>query len=111
MGSYYEKHDPPFFLWYDPKYKPLDKNTHAFDRSDTEIQADLEDALLAVPGIDTSKIQVTSEKNHVTLAGSVASEQVKTFVGKVAENILGVRTVSNLLAIDLTGATRSVPTG
>lgn len=100
MGNYYESFEPTFVLWREPADKSLAKNVKAYERDDAEIIADIEDLFVALHGINTSPIKIECDKNKVTLSGTCANSQIKNYLGRLAENVLGVRDVKNNIDID-----------
>ena len=64
-------------------------------RSDSEIKADVEDALRLDPAADSYEVAVAVEDNVVTLSGQVDSWQERTLCGKVAKGVRGVKGLEN----------------
>jgi osmotically-inducible protein OsmY len=100
MGKYYEEIEPPFFLWYEPKTDLLQKNKLAYERPDEDIVDDLEARFGSLPGVDASRVIVACRRNQVVLSGICANERTKAYLGRVAANVLGVRSVDNLITVD-----------
>jgi hypothetical protein len=108
MGQYYETFYPPFFMDRRYAYDAIAVNSKGYDRDDTDIMNDFKRRLLELQPLDTSLVQVSSEDEVITLKGEVNSEAVAQFLGRVAENILGVRSVSNRLAVARAGASAAL---
>jgi hypothetical protein len=104
MGQYFETFYPPFFMDRRYAYDAISVNPKGYDRDDEDIVADLRRRFSDLAAIDTSLVQVSSEDEIICLAGPVASERVAKFLGRVAENVLGVRAVSNKLVVARAGA-------
>jgi len=73
-------------------------------RSDSEIKADVKQALLTDPATDSYGIDVRVKDNVVTLSGSVNSWQERELSGKVAMGVNGVKAVQNELSFEYTEA-------
>ena len=104
MGQYYETFNPPFFMERRYAYDAIAVNPKGYDRDDADIIRDLKRRFLELGPIDTSLVQVSSDDEIVSLKGKVASAAVARFLGLVAENILGVRSVLNRLVVIRAGA-------
>lgn len=107
MGNYYETFAPPYFLDMSWRFDGLQTNKQAYDRDDAAILSDLQDRFEQLNGIDTSCVQADSHDEVIELAGEVPTEQIKLFLGRVAENILGVRSVENRLVVSRAGASKT----
>ena len=99
MGNYYETFSPHYFPEIRPDYNPLKINAKSYERDDLDIIADIGRHLQQLWGVDTSRLQVHSDHQIVTLDGSVVSDEAKRFLQGLAENTLGVREVSNRLHV------------
>jgi len=73
-------------------------------RSDSEIRADVIEALLTDPATDSYEVDVSVKDNVVTLGGSVNSWQERELSGKVAMGVKGVKAVQNELSFEYTDA-------
>ena len=104
MGQYYETFNPPFFMERRYAYDAIAVNPKGYDRDDADIIKDLKRRFLELGPIDTSLVQLSSDDEIVSLKGQVASAAVARFLGLVAENILGVRSVLNRLVVIRAGA-------
>ena len=69
-------------------------------RSDSEIRADVKQALLTDPATDAYEIDVRVKDNVVTLSGSVNSWQARKLSGKVAMGVKGVKALHNDLTFE-----------
>lgn len=70
-----------------------------FQRTDRQIQEDVQQALLIDPATDSYEVSVQVNKNVVTLSGEVESWQEKDLCEIVAEGVKGVEAVDNRLSI------------
>jgi len=104
MGNYYETSLPPFFMWYEPRFKPLAVNQDGYSRGDEAIERDLKGRLSLVIGADAQGIEVTSDAQIVRLKGAVASLALSRFIQNLADRTLGVRGVQNELSLSRAGA-------
>lgn len=73
-------------------------------RSDSEIRADVKQALVTDPATDAYEIEVRVKDNVVTLSGSVNSWQERKLSGKVAMGVKGVKALHNDLTFEYTDA-------
>ena len=69
-------------------------------RSDTEINDDVTNSLLLDPATDSYEIDVSVNKNVVTLTGIVQSWQERQLCEKVAKGVNGVTAVINNIAVE-----------
>jgi BON domain len=106
MGNYYETFDPPFFMERRYAYDAAAVNSDSYDRDDSEILSDFMKRLAQLGPIDTHEVTVSSESQTITLSGTVLNQDIKRFLGLVADNVLGVRSVKNQLTIPRFGATQ-----
>jgi hypothetical protein len=104
MGQYYETFYPPFFMARRYAYDAIAVNPKGYERDAAEIVTDLRRRFVEIEPIDTSMVDVSCEDEIVSLRGQVASDAVAQFLGRVAQNILGVRSVLNLLVVTRAGA-------
>jgi hypothetical protein len=104
MGRYYETFDPPFFLDRLSKFDAIKVNPNAYERSDDAITADILLGLnrLGLPHLD--ELTITTHDQLVSLIGSVASPQIANYIARLADRVLGVRSVNNRLTIKRVGA-------
>jgi osmotically-inducible protein OsmY len=70
-----------------------------FQRTDRQIQKDVEQALLIDPATDSYEVNVQVNENVVTLSGVVESWQEKDLCEIVAKGVKGVEAVDNRLSI------------
>lgn len=101
MGNYYETFDPPYFPDLLRKYQPIPVNNDSYSRPDSAIMDDMNSRMAQLHGLNCAKVRITSENEILRLRGAVDSPEVRAFLGRVAENIAGVRAVINELATDL----------
>ncbi len=104
MGQYYETFNPPFFMERRYWYNAAAVNAKSYDRPDGEIISDLKKRLTQLGPIDSKEVTVTCQKQVLTLNGMVVNQDVKNFLGRIADNVLGVRSVQNQLTIPRFGA-------
>ena len=104
MGEYYETFVPHFYPSFDKATSPLAKNVKAYERADDDVVKDLDDRYAGLHGVQASKVRVASERNVVTLTGSVTDAKVASFLAAIAANTLGVRDVINHLSVERAGA-------
>jgi len=71
-------------------------------RVDSEIEEDVEDALLRDPVAESLEIDSSVEGGTVNLTGPVDSWEEKQLVGRVAKGVRGVKALNNDLEIDFT---------
>jgi BON domain len=109
MGNYYETFDPPFFMERRYEFNAVAVNSKGYDRDDAEIVSDLLKRLAQLGPIDTNQVHVSSEAQVIVLTGTVVNQNIKRFLGLVADNVLGVRSVHNQLTIPRFGASSNVP--
>lgn len=69
-------------------------------RADTEIQEDIEDALLADAATESWEIVVDVDLGRATLTGSVDSWQEKQLAGTLAKSVQGVTGLQNDITVD-----------
>jgi len=69
------------------------------DRSDVEIQTDVEEALMNDPAARAFDLDASVKDGVVTLKGTVESWQEKDIATRVAENVRGVRRVRDAMEI------------
>jgi len=110
MGRYYETFDPPFFLDRISKFDAIKVNPNAYDRSDEAITADVLLGLNRLGLAHLDELSITSHDQTVSLNGSVASPHIANFIARLADRVLGVRSVDNRLTIKRAGAEASLPT-
>ena len=104
MGNYYEVFSPPFFMDRRYAFNATAVNAKSYDRDDLEIISNLQARLLQLEPLNTQDVHITSEHQSVTLSGTVANREIAQFLGRIADNILGVREVKNQLTIQRAGA-------
>lgn len=68
-------------------------------RKDDDIRRDISDALLADPATESFEVQVAVTNQNVTLRGSVESWIERELAQRLAEGVVGVRSVDNQLAV------------
>lgn len=105
MGNYYETFYPPFFMERRYAFNAIAVNPFGYDRPDTAIINDLKKRLRELAPLDTHMVQITCEHEVVTLSGFAPSAGALRFLERVADNILGVRKVTNNLQVYRAGAT------
>jgi osmotically-inducible protein OsmY len=77
-----------------------DRTTVAvYSRRDSEILRDVKAALLTNAAADSYEIDERVEDGRVTLNGTVQSFQEQQMAGRLAEGVLGVRDVNNLVQV------------
>jgi len=69
-------------------------------RTDSEIRADVEDALLFDAATESYEIDVSVSNQSVTLTGTVESWQEKELAAKVAKGVRGVKSLDNQIEVD-----------
>lgn len=69
-------------------------------RTDTEIDEDVEDALLWDPVTESWEIAASVDDGVVTLSGTVDSWQEKELAAKVAKGVRGVKGIDNDITVD-----------
>jgi len=104
MGNYYETSYPPFFMWYEPRFRPLAINQDGYNRGDEAIERDLKGRLSLLIGADAQRIEVKADAQIVHLKGTVASLALSRLIQNVADRTLGVRGVQNELTLTRAGA-------
>jgi len=72
-------------------------------RTDAEIHADVEAALLADPATDSYEVETTVVNGEVTLTGEVDSWQERELAGTVAKNVQGVTGLDNRISVTFDG--------
>lgn len=107
MGRYYETFEPPFFMERRYAYNAIAVNPNGYDRPDEDIIADINVRLRKLWPLDTRQVQIICDHNNVILLGAVPSENVSKFLERIADRILGVRSVDNRLTISRAGAERA----
>lgn len=107
MGRYYETFDPPFFMERRYAFNAIAANPNGYDRPDENIITDLNVRLRKLWPLDTSRVQIICDHNHVILFGDVLNESVSKFLERIADRVLGVRSVENRLKILRAGAERA----
>ena len=70
---------------------------------DTAITTAVKTAVLAEPGLKTLQIEVDTKNGVVTLSGNVDSMALKDRASQIAQNVGGVKSVNNNLAVKSTG--------
>jgi osmotically-inducible protein OsmY len=70
---------------------------------DTAITTAVKTAVLAEPGLKTLQIEVDTKNGVVTLSGNVDSMALKDRAAQLAQNVGGVKSVNNNLAVKSTG--------
>jgi osmotically-inducible protein OsmY len=83
------------------------KGPKGYVRSDEKIRDDVNDRLYHDPFIDASDIEVTVSDGDVTLTGTVDSRDTKHRAEDCAEEVTGVKDVSNNLKINRSMGTTS----
>ena len=66
---------------------------------DATITAKVKTALMAEPGLKSLEINVDTRDNNVTLAGTVGSAELKQRATQIAQQIEGVKSVSDQLVV------------
>jgi len=66
---------------------------------DATITAKVKTALMAEPGLKSLDINVDTRDNNVTLAGTVGSAELKQKATQIAQQVEGVKSVSDQLVI------------
>ena len=66
---------------------------------DASITAKVKTALMAEPGLKSLDINVDTRDNNVTLAGTVGSAELKQKATQIAQQVEGVKSVSDQLVI------------
>lgn len=66
---------------------------------DTALEARVKAALIAAPGLKSSKINVDAANGIVTLAGTTENPDKRDLAGQLASNVEGVQSVQNTLVI------------
>ena len=66
---------------------------------DATIAAKVKTALMAEPGLKSLDINVDTRDNNVTLAGTVGSAELKQKATQIAQQVEGVKSVSDQLVI------------
>jgi hypothetical protein len=74
------------------------KGPKGYRRSDQRIFEDVCEALTQFPDVDARELEVRVEEGIVTLSGTVESRRMKRDAEFVAEGVLGVEDVVNLLS-------------
>lgn len=70
------------------------------DRSDSEIQTDIETALLTDPATESYEVNVAVSDGKATLTGNVDSWQEKELCAYVAKGVAGVTGIDNQIGVD-----------
>ena len=104
MGNYYETFYPPFFMETRYAYDAIAVNPDGYDRDDFDIIRDVYARLKGLAPLDSSHVMAESHDQIIHLTGSVASDAAVRFLGRVADNVLGVRSVDNRLMVSRPGA-------
>lgn len=104
MGRYYETFYPPFFMDRRYAFDAIAVNPLGWERRDVDILEDLSRRLQELEPFDSSKVIAKSQNQILTLRGEVKSIEAVKFLGRVADNILGVREVDNQLTVARAGA-------
>lgn len=86
--------------WERTKRSFAGKGPKNYARSDARILEDVCDRLMEHPAIDASEIEVSVERGEVALSGMVDERRTKRLAEEVAEDVLGVKDVSNRIRID-----------
>ena len=73
---------------------------------DASITAQVKSALLAHRSTRSSKIKVSTVEGVVTLTGRASNDAEKSLVGKLVEDINGVRQVNNQLVVEVSAAAK-----
>jgi len=73
------------------------------NRTDEQIQRDVENALLRNPVTETYEVEVEVEDNKVILTGEVGSRAEKTLTEKVAKGIKGIQKFENNIDVEYEG--------
>lgn len=66
---------------------------------DATITTKVKTALMAEPGLKSLEINVDTRDNNVTLAGTVASPELKQKAMQIAQSVEGVKSVSDQLVV------------
>lgn len=78
-------------------------------RPDATIQEDVYECLFAHPEIDAREIHVVVENGDMTLTGWVSTQSQKTTAEELLRTILDVKSITNLLMVDMEGAVPVAP--
>lgn len=79
------------------------KGPKGYMRSDDRIREDVCDRLAWHPDVDASEIEVTVSSGEVTLSGKVNHRRAKRMAEDVADEVQGVKEVTNQLRVEQTG--------
>ena len=104
MGRYYETFDPPFFLDRISKFDAIKINPNAYERSDEAIVHDVISGLIRFGFTKRDDLIIKSHDQLVSLTGNVATLQIANFIARLADRVLGVRSVDNKLMVKRAGA-------
>lgn len=110
MGQYYETFNPPFFMERRYHFNAAAVNDQAYDRDDAAIVRDFTTSLSRLHPLDTSLVTASCADQTLSITGTVAAENILEFIGKLADNVLGVREVHNKLIVKRAGASSSLET-
>lgn len=86
--------------WESAKRSFSGKGPKGYTRSDDRIREDVSDRLMEHPDIDASEIEVMVSSGEVTLSGKVDRRQAKRLAEDIAEDVLGVKDVSNKIRVE-----------
>jgi osmotically-inducible protein OsmY len=75
------------------------RGPRGYTRSDTRIHEEVSDRLMEDRYVDASEIDVSVAGGEVTLAGMVASREMKRRAENIAASVLGVKDVHNSLRV------------
>lgn len=107
MGRYYETFNPPFFLDLSFLHDNIADNPKGFDRDPASILEEMNLGLSRLRSQDRSDVMITVKDQVVSISGTVPSMAVSKYIAKVADNVLGVRSVKNNLQIHRAGGESS----
>ena len=104
MGNYYEVFYPPFFMATQYAYDATAVNSKSYERPDQDILKDFAKRLEQLTPLDLRGVKFSCDHQVILLNGTVQSPAIKRFLGNVADNILGSRSVVNELVVSRAGA-------
>jgi osmotically-inducible protein OsmY len=86
--------------WESVKRSFTGKGPKGYTRSDDRIREDVSDRLMAHSEVDASDIEVSVSNGEVRLSGKVSRRLEKRLAEELAEDVLGVKDVANMIRVD-----------
>lgn len=87
----------------------IGKGPKNWQRSDERIREEVCEALARHPEIDATEVEIRVQGGEVTLTGAVTDRRAKRVAEDVAEDVFGVKDVTNHIKVDKSATTQGRP--